>query len=591
MSDWPLTVTSLTGTTNQVTVSASNGDITVSIPASSQLSLAKITNLTSNGFVTTGSGDGTLSILADPLVAGHGGTGLSTYAVGDLIYASATTPTLSRLADVAVGSYLRSGGVNTAPLWSTVTLPNTTTINRIWYSSATNTVSEITTANNAVLVTSATGVPSIAATSANLQVSSSVLDTIQGIQTSSTPQFARLGLGVAADATSLITAQATASGLNVGLLLNEQTNNASSRNWFIGAATGSAALGTLAFHAGTAQQGAPASTPVIAFGPTGTFTFNGVGPNAIGGATDGNTQLYIHGSFTGSGPTQGIDMGSTLNGVAGGDIYGFILNPVLVEAGSGTHSTLIGLKVNPSITNGAATTTDAIGIDIVTFAAATGTTNATGLRVAAPTGATNNYAINVTSGNSVFQSVFSGTAPNTSATLAIARNSATPTWAATTAAGWFAADTATSNPLVVEDVRSVNDSRQAVFFIRNTANVGTITTTASATAYNTSSDIRLKNDLGIASDLTALRHLIIHDFTWKLDGTPGRGVSAQEALAVAPYAVHEGSDELTDKGQLKNPWSVDYSKFVPDIIVGWQQHDDELTSMRARIERLEGKVN
>lgn len=48
----------------------------------------------------------------------NGGTGLSTAAVGDIMYASATTPTWARLAGVAVGSVLVSGGVNTAPAWS-----------------------------------------------------------------------------------------------------------------------------------------------------------------------------------------------------------------------------------------------------------------------------------------------------------------------------------------------------------------------------------------------------------------------------------------------------------------------------------------
>lgn len=52
------------------------------------------------------------------LPGANGGTGLSTAAIGDIIYASATTPTWSRLADVAVGSVLVSGGVNTAPAWS-----------------------------------------------------------------------------------------------------------------------------------------------------------------------------------------------------------------------------------------------------------------------------------------------------------------------------------------------------------------------------------------------------------------------------------------------------------------------------------------
>ena len=76
---------------------------------------------------------------------------------------------------------------------------NTGTINQLGYYAAGGTaISGLPTANNAVVVTSNTGVPSVAAPSANLQVSSSVLDTIQGIQTASSPQFAALGLGVAA---------------------------------------------------------------------------------------------------------------------------------------------------------------------------------------------------------------------------------------------------------------------------------------------------------------------------------------------------------------------------------------------------------
>lgn len=67
----------------------------------------------------------------------NGGTGNSSYAVGDVLYAS-TSAVLSRLADVAVGSYLRSGGVGVAPLWSTATLPNTATTGDIMYASGSN---------------------------------------------------------------------------------------------------------------------------------------------------------------------------------------------------------------------------------------------------------------------------------------------------------------------------------------------------------------------------------------------------------------------------------------------------------------------
>lgn len=65
------TARTLSGTTNQVTVTNGDGvsgNPTFSIPASAQLSIAKITNLTTNGFVRTASSDGTLS--ASGLVAG-----------------------------------------------------------------------------------------------------------------------------------------------------------------------------------------------------------------------------------------------------------------------------------------------------------------------------------------------------------------------------------------------------------------------------------------------------------------------------------------------------------------------------------------
>lgn len=55
--------------------------------------------------------------LAGTLVAANGGTGQSSYAVGDILYASTTTA-LSKLADVATGSVLVSGGVGAAPAYS-----------------------------------------------------------------------------------------------------------------------------------------------------------------------------------------------------------------------------------------------------------------------------------------------------------------------------------------------------------------------------------------------------------------------------------------------------------------------------------------
>jgi hypothetical protein len=66
------------------------------------------------------------SSLSGTVPVANGGTGLTTYAVGDLLYASGTT-TLSRLADVATGNALISGGVGVAPSWGQISLTTTVT--------------------------------------------------------------------------------------------------------------------------------------------------------------------------------------------------------------------------------------------------------------------------------------------------------------------------------------------------------------------------------------------------------------------------------------------------------------------------------
>lgn len=72
--------------------------------------------------LTAGRAVSALSLtLTNALAATSGGTGQSSYAVGDLLYASSTTA-LSKLADVATGSALISGGVGVAPSWGKIGL-------------------------------------------------------------------------------------------------------------------------------------------------------------------------------------------------------------------------------------------------------------------------------------------------------------------------------------------------------------------------------------------------------------------------------------------------------------------------------------
>jgi hypothetical protein len=67
--------------------------------------------------------DADATILTDQtaITPAQGGTGIVSYAVGDVIYATGAT-TLARLADVATGNVLLSGGVTTAPAYGKVGL-------------------------------------------------------------------------------------------------------------------------------------------------------------------------------------------------------------------------------------------------------------------------------------------------------------------------------------------------------------------------------------------------------------------------------------------------------------------------------------
>ena len=108
----------------------------------------------------------------------------------------------------------------------------------------------------------------------------------------------------------------------------------------------------------------------------------------------------------------------------------------------------------------------------------------------------------------------------------------------------------------------------------NTA-VGTIAVTGSATAYNTSSDQRLKDNIvdapSASDDIDAIQ---VRSFDWKVDGSHQKyGMVAQELQSVAPEAVSAPEDPEEMMG-------VDYSKLVPMLV-------KEIQSLRARVAQLE----
>ncbi len=109
--------------------------------------------------------------------------------------------------------------------------------------------------------------------------------------------------------------------------------------------------------------------------------------------------------------------------------------------------------------------------------------------------------------------------------------------------------------------------------------VGSVSTDGTSTTYLTTSDARLKNDLGLATDVSVLRKLKIHEFEWKKTGKLDRGFFAHEARKVKPSAVVTGEDDF-------KTLAVDYSKLVPDLIVGWQSHDARLAALEAKLASL-----
>ena len=123
--------------------------------------------------------------------------------------------------------------------------------------------------------------------------------------------------------------------------------------------------------------------------------------------------------------------------------------------------------------------------------------------------------------------------------------------------------------------KSLTGTHDAFYFQHNGSVIGKITYSDSATAYVTSSDQRLKENIADADDAGSKVDAIqVRKFDWKADGShQDYGMIAQELIEVAPEAVSapEDPDEMM---------GVDYSKLVPMLV-------KEIQQLRQRVAQLE----
>ncbi|MCR4374156.1 MAG: hypothetical protein NUW22_04845 [Acidobacteria bacterium] len=145
---------------------------------------------------------------------------------------------------------------------------------------------------------------------------------------------------------------------------------------------------------------ANAVTVGTTLGVTGATTLAHVGVNATGPT---NQLLTIGGSYTLPAAYALFDIPATATLTSGGNGFQAQLAGAFVTAASGTHALVSPLQIATGVADTGATITNYAAIDIVSMAAFANVTTASGLRIAAPTGAGTNYAINVTSGNTLLQ--------------------------------------------------------------------------------------------------------------------------------------------------------------------------------------------
>lgn len=127
-------------------------------------------------------------------------------------------------------------------------------------------------------------------------------------------------------------------------------------------------------------------------------------------------------------------------------------------------------------------------------------------------------------------------------------------------------------------------SSSALTFVNSSGTVvGSVGVTTTATAYNTASDYRLKENIQpLSNSLAKVASLKPVNFSWKSTGEKTDGFIAHELQEVVAQAVTGQKDELDEEGNPRYQ-SVDHSKLVPLLTSALQEALARIESLEARL--------
>ena len=147
-------------------------------------------------------------------------------------------------------------------------------------------------------------------------------------------------------------------------------------------------------------------------------------------------------------------------------------------------------------------------------------------------------------------------------------------------------DGVTAFGLALANTASGTASQIAIRFMRNGSDIGSVTTTNVATAYNTSSDYRLKNTIApMVGALGKVALLKPVTYKWNADGSDGQGFIAHELAEVEPGCVTGEKDAVDAEGNPKYQ-GIDTSFLVATLTAAIQEQQALIIQLQADVAAL-----